>query len=276
MLSLLLVAAALAQGPDFSWSGALGDGKRLTVKNVIGDVRIEPATGGTATVTASKRAGREGDPKEVLIRQVQTGEGVTICVLYPGNRTNEQTCDQDGGEHRGNHDRNDTRVDFVVRLPAGASLSALTVAGDVLGHGIRGEVEARSVSGDVRLSDVTARSVEAQTVSGDVELLDVMADEVAAETVSGDVGFSGAIRPRGDYGLKTLSGDVVMRIPKGAGAEVTGATFSGDVTSAFALTTRSTGKYTSRKRVSGTIGDGSAQIHLESFSGNVTLREAGK
>ena len=69
---------------------------------------------------------------------------------------------------------------------------------------------------------MVAKIVEAQTVSGNVELLRVNADEVVAETVSGDVDFSGEIHKGGDYDMKTLSGDVIMRIPKGAGAEITG------------------------------------------------------
>jgi len=275
MIGMLLVVA-LSQGKDFTWSGAMGEGKRLTVKNVIGDVRIEPAGGGTATVTGTKRAGQHGDPEDVVVRQVDTREGVVICVLYPGNRDDDGDCDQDEDSHGGQHQRNDTRVDFMVRVPAGVHLTAGTVSGDVTGRGLRGDVEARSVSGDVELADITGRLVEAQTVSGDVALSGIQATDVVAETVSGDVDFSGAVRSKGNYELKTLSGDIVMEIPLGAGAEVTGATFSGRFTSAFPLTTRATSKYTSQKRIVGTIGDGSARIRVESFSGDVALRSGGR
>jgi hypothetical protein len=266
----LFTLAALSQGPDFSWSGELGAGKRLTVKNISGDIRIEPASGNSVSVTGVKKAGRHGDPKDVEIRQVKTGDGITVCVVYPGSRNDDEGCDGRGG-NRG--DRNDTRVDFTVRLPSGAALSAMTVSGDVEGRGIRGAVEARTVSGDVSLSDVDGQVVDAQTVSGDVSLEDVGATEVTGHTVSGDVEFSGEIRPRGDYDFKSLSGDVVMRIPKNAGAEVTGSTFSGDFRSSFALTTRATSRYTGSQRINGTIGDGSARIRVESFSGDVAIRE---
>ena len=63
MLALTMVAlAALTQAQDFTWTGAIPSGKRLTVKNISGDIRVEPATGGQATVTAVKRPGRRGDP----------------------------------------------------------------------------------------------------------------------------------------------------------------------------------------------------------------------
>jgi DUF4097 and DUF4098 domain-containing protein YvlB len=132
------------------------------------------------------------------------------------------------------------------------------------------------VSGDVILHDVTGKIVEAVTVSGNVELTNVNADEVVAETVSGDVDFSGEIRKGGDYDMKTLSGDVVMRIPKNAGAQVSGATFSGDFHTSFPITTKATSRYTKRSRLDGTIGDGSARIRVESFSGDVELREIGE
>jgi hypothetical protein len=269
----LFTLAALSQGPDFSWSGELGAGKRLTVKNISGDIRIEPASGNSVSVTGVKKAGRHGDPKDVEIRQVKTGDGMTVCVVYPGSRNDDEGCDGRGGNRGDRWENNDTRVDFTVQLPSGAALSAMTVSGDVRGRGIRGAVEARTVSGDVSLSDIDGQVVDAQTVSGDVLLEDVGATEVTGHTVSGTVEFSGQIRPRGDYDFKSLSGDVVMRIPKNAGAEVTGSTFSGDFRSSFALTIRTTSRYTGSQRINGTIGDGSARIRVESFSGDVAIRE---
>jgi hypothetical protein len=268
----LMTAAALSQGPDFSWSGELGAGKRLSIRNIAGDIRVEATTGSSVSVTGLKRPGRRGDPGDVEIRRVETGDGVTICVVYPGSRGGDGDCDGSGRREGGRWEENDTRVDFTIRLPAGVALGAMTVSGDVTGGGLRGPIEARSVSGDVRLSDVSGPTVEARTVSGDVELAGVGADEVTAETVSGDVEFSGQIRPRGDYDLKTLSGDVVLRIPKDASARIVGSTFSGEFSSSFPITTRATSRYTRQQRIDGTIGDGSARIRVESFSGDVAIR----
>ena len=277
MLATMVVLAALTQAQDFTWSGAIPSGKSLTVKNISGDIRVEPATGSQATVTAVKRAGRHGDPEDVVVRQVSTDKGIEICVLYPGS-DDDGDCDWDGNRRRGrnrgsNWDNNDTEVTFTVKVPANTNLNVGTVSGDVTGNGIRGDTEARSVSGDVRLTDVVAKIVEAVTVSGNVELLRVNADEVVAETVSGDVDFSGEIHKNGDYDMKTLSGDVIMRIPKGTGADISGATFSGEFSTSFPITTKATSRYTRKQRINGTIGDGSARIRVESFSGDVELRE---
>lgn len=277
MLALMVAFAALSQAQDFTWSGTIPSGKRLTVKNISGDVRVEPATGGQATVTAVKRAGRNGDPEDVVVRQVSTAEGIEICVLYPGH-DDDGDCDWDGNRRRGrnrgsNWDNNDTQVTFTVKVPVNTNVTVSTVSGDVVGHGIRGETEARSVSGDVLLTDVVGKIVEAQTVSGNIELNRVNADEVVAETVSGDVDFSGEIHKNGDYDMKTLSGDVIMRIPKNTGADISGATFSGDFSTSFPITNKAASRFTRKQRINGTIGDGSARIRVESFSGDVELRE---
>jgi DUF4097 and DUF4098 domain-containing protein YvlB len=278
MLHLALLAAALTQGQDFSWSGAIAQGKTLRVKNIIGDITVEVASGREASVTAIKREGRHGDMEDVEIRRLEDEDGVTFCVVYP-HHDDDGDCDMESRRRnrRGRwNDQNDTEVRFTVRVPAGVKLSAGTVTGDVVATGMRADTDARSVSGDVSLRDIEATVVEATSVSGNIELSRINATEVGAETVSGDVEFSGEIRARGEYDLKTLSGDVIMQIPRNAGAEITGATFSGDFDSSFPITTRSSSRSARRQRINGTIGDGSARIRVESFSGDVELRELGR
>jgi len=285
MLTLATLAAvALLQGPDFSWSGSLAAGKELTIKNVIGDIRVEGASGGRVEITAVKRAGRRGDPDDVTIRRVETSRGVELCVIYPNNDDRGDDCDFDrGGRGNRNRDRsrrrdeNDTRVAFTVRLPHGVNLQASTVSGDVQATSLRGLVNVATVSGEILVRDAAGTLVEATSVSGDVQLVNIRADQVAAETVSGDVEYQGEIRPRGEYDFQTLSGDVVLRVPRGLGAEISASTFSGSIRSSFEITTREDrrSRWTNSRRLTGTIGDGGAQLRLQSFSGSVELLEMG-
>lgn len=280
---VILAAAALAlaaQTPDFSWSGPLAAGKRFTVKNIQGDVLVESARAGTLEITALKRPGRRGDPEDVIIRRVETSRGIEVCVVYPGMRDgDDDDCDWSGTGRgrRGRHEENDTRVDFTIRLPQGVHLDGSTVSGDVRARGLRGEVEVHSVSGDVEVRDATGPSLEAKTVSGDVLLEDISAALVGAETVSGDVRFSGDVKAKGDYDFQTLSGDVELRLPAGIGAEITASTFSGDFDSSFPIASKiQSSRRGQRRRIAGTIGQGEgggATIRVESFSGDVTIRE---
>jgi|GEM_PF-1358766 len=61
-----------------------------------------------------------------------------------------------------------------------------TASGDIEVHSVAGEAVVHSTSGDVRL-DVTGGDVNARSVSGDVRALDVTAGRAEVITVSGDV-----------------------------------------------------------------------------------------
>lgn len=283
MLTLATLALALvAQGPDYSWSGSMAAGKQLTVKNISGNVTVEASSGRTVEISATKRPGKRGDPDEVTIRRIDTSEGIEVCVIYPG-MTDADDCDMRGNRRDDgdrNNNRNDTSVDFTIRLPASVNLEASTVSGDVSATGMRGEVDASSVSGDVDLRNITAETVDAQTVSGNVNLSGITSGKVSAQTVSGNVTYSGQIAADGEYELETLSGDVIMSVPANAGAEVRASTFSGSFSTTLPFSRdgeeSSRRSRRTRRNVRGTLGGGGAQIDLTSFSGDVVIKELGR
>ncbi len=79
--ALFIVWPAYSQ--DFQWKGTLAPGRTLEIKNVNGSIAAEPSAAAQAEVTAVKRAGWRGDPKEVRIEVVESDSGVTICAVYP-------------------------------------------------------------------------------------------------------------------------------------------------------------------------------------------------
>ncbi|MFN0182009.1 MAG: DUF4097 family beta strand repeat-containing protein [Gemmatimonadales bacterium] len=296
-----LIAAAVVVGmaaplaaQDFEFRRELAAGSRFALRNIIGDVRVEATSGRQVDVTARKKAGRHGDPDDVEIRQVETDGGLAICVIYPGQRvrrdreddrddrdsrrsrrrspSHDDPCHRNDGSWDGNN-RNDTSIDFVVRLPAGLDLDIKTVSGDVIGDGIRGDqVDFGTVSGNVSLTDFTAASLDANSVSGDVDLARIQSREVSAETVSGDVTFGGTIHGQGRYDFKSLSGDVVLTLAGEPDAKVSAATFSGHLNSDFPVTRDDTRRR--RNRFNATWGSGGAALDLESFSGDIEIRRA--
>ena len=197
----------------------------------------------------------------------------------------EDDQDRPRRRHRYNHDedvcqrnqrwngssRNDTSVDFLVRVPTGLELDAKTVSGDVRGHGLRGELDIGTVSGDVQLNDLTAGTLDVASVSGEIDLDQVQAKNVSAETVSGDVTYIGDIADDGNYDFKTLSGDVVVTVPRQPDAQLSAVTFSGDFSSDFPTSTDSRRR---RHRYNATWGNGGARLDLESFSGDISIRSA--
>lgn len=305
--AMVVAAAVMAgqvgnlMGQDFQFRREMAAGSRFALRNIIGDVRLEGTSGRTVEVTAQKKEGRHGDPDDVEIKAIEVDGGVAICVFYPNsysrndrddhrssrNRNRDRDRDDDRDDDRsyrrsrssdpcsrdgwGNNNRNDTSVDFVVRVPAGLKVDAKTVAGDVLADGLRGTLDLGTVSGNLELTNAEGDVLDASSVSGDVTLDKVTVREVSAETVSGDVTFVGAIDGSGAYDFKTLSGDVVITLPREPNAKVSAVTFSGRLDSDFPVS-RDSRRH--RNRFNATWGSGSAQLDLESFSGDIRIRSS--
>ncbi|MDQ6887426.1 MAG: DUF4097 family beta strand repeat-containing protein [Gemmatimonadota bacterium] len=196
---------------------------------------------------------------------------------------------------------------FDVSVPAGTRVLMRGVSANLSSRGVRGEVEARTTSGDVEIIDgirkVSAGSisgavkvrhiegdVQAESVSGDVEVREVKGD-VDVETVSGelrvdgarartvrmatvsaDIEYDGTIDPAGRYDFRTHSGSVRLTLPRGTGATVRGETYSGSFESCFPVTLQP-GQHAGGqpRRFEFKIGDGSARIAAETFSGDIDI-----
>jgi hypothetical protein len=257
---------AAAQQPPFRWSGRIASGRTIEVRGVRGTIRALPASGSEVEVTAVRRA-RRGDPESVRIEVVPHEGGVTVCAVYPrGNWSG----DDDGRRVRAREDENgrgrceagdrrapgarnddDVLVDFTVRVPAGVRLAAHNVTGDVDAEGMRGYVDAHSVSGDVRIS--TSGFGEASTVSGEI------------------VAVLGSGRWSGELDFRTVSGDITLELPARTSAEVRVETMSGDIESDFPLDVE---RRSMRRRARGTLGEGGRELYVTTLSGDVRLRKA--
>ena len=201
---------------------------------------------------------------------------------------------------------------FELSVPVGVRVIARSTSGDVSVKGTKGAVEARSTSGDVTVTEATDRivlesvsgdvhgaqltgetrsesvsgtieirdangDVRAETTSGDVSLLGVTSRSVFATTVSGEVEYDGTIDANGRYEFHSHSGDIRLEIPESSGAQFTVETFSGSLDTEFKLTLQPGQRSTGRpRRFEFTLGNGSARVTAESFSGDVVLaRRAG-
>jgi hypothetical protein len=258
-----------ARQEPFRWSGRVAVGKTIEVKGVKGTIRAVPASGSEVEVVATRRAER-GDPQSVRIEVVPHEGGVTVCAVYPrgsrewdgdrrreGERAGESGYNRcDPGEWRNlNVQGNDVSVDFTVRVPAGVRLAARNVSGDVDAEGMRGYVDARSVSGDVRIS--TTGFGEASSVSGEIV------------AVLGSGGWSG------DLDFRTVSGDITLELPARASTEVWVETMSGEIRSDFPLDVEQRPvRRPVRRRARGTIGEGGRELYLTTYSGDVRLRRS--
>ena len=147
-----------------------------------------------------------------------------------------------------------------------------TVNGRVELEGAEGSVDVQSTNGRVTVTDVRG-DIAARSVNGRITLLGIESSDVRAETTSGGVYYDGTIVDGGRYTLSTHSGDVVVAMPDAVNATFGVSTFSGNLDTAFPITV--TGTRTRGRPFDFTLGDGSARIELQSFSGDIELTRRG-
>ncbi|MDN3053425.1 DUF4097 family beta strand repeat-containing protein [Streptomyces sp. SRF1] len=142
-------------------------------------------------------------------------------------------------------------VHVTLTVPAGtdATISVIGASAVVSGlagradlHGVTGDFTLLGLTGPIRADTVSGR-VEAQavtgdlwfhSVSGDLTVIEGSGSLVRGESVSGDMVLDLAPGPtRADIGLTTVSGEIAIRLPHPADAQVEANTASGSVTNGF-------------------------------------------
>lgn len=148
-------------------------------------------------------------------------------------------------------------------------VSIESVSGDVGFSGTSDSISAESVSGDIELSGISG-DIDATTVSGDMELQAGMIENAKLETVSGDILVSGELAKNGRLSVESMSGDVTIVLPDSQSGTFKAQSFSGRISTHFGSVERA--KHGPGSHLKYAAGDGSAEIRIESFSGNISLR----
>lgn len=199
--------------------------------------------------------------------------------------------------------------EFDVTVPFGTRVLMRSNSGDLHSEGVKGPLEARTISGEVRVSDIVgdatiegvsgdieARNIEgnlrvncvsgeiqlstvhgdvdASGVSGDISLPNAKSRNVRMESVSGNLTYGGSVASDGRYDFHSHSGDVTLRAPGDVGASLSLETFSGSIESEFRIVLNHTGsgnRGMSEQHIETTLGNGGAHINIETFSGDIHL-----
>jgi len=294
------------RGPEytenFSRTVRLGRNGALDLQNVAGDITVTGGGGDDVKIDAVKRVRHPNEAEgkallsEIEIQVADRSGRVEVRAEYPRRRN------WSGG------------VDFMVSVPRDASVSLRSVSGTVKVTNVNGELRAESVSGDIvtmatrklrwaktvsgdvdvseaeadELSvgsvsgDVTVNRLkgtgfDAQTVSGDVRLADVEIDHATLRSVSGDIDYVGRLARNGRYQFQSHSGDIRVTPADARGFAIEATTFSGDVRSDYALTLQSSPGNSlapgpgRNRSVRGSFGDAGATLTLQSFSGDIVI-----
>jgi DUF4097 and DUF4098 domain-containing protein YvlB len=178
-------------------------------------------------------------------------------------------------------------ADIKITGSRGQSISLNTVSGDLEVAASTQRLELQSVSGDIEFEGETPRSnfetvsgeivivgatgeVSANTVSGDLSLDTNELTRGRFEAVSGDLTLAMSLADEGRLTCDSMSGDVMLRLPGDQEAEFTAQSFSGSIRTDFGESSRVSkgpGVVLEHRE-----GDNGAQIRLESFSGDISIR----
>lgn len=296
-------------GPEvterFSKTVRIGRTGSFELSNVSGNVTVTGGSGDEVRIEAVKRA-RSRDQStaksvldELRIEVTELPNRVEVRTEHPRGRRNYMGS-----------------VDYTVTVPAGVDTAIKVVSGDVRVTNVKGELRAESISGNVFASgaarlvlaksvsgnvDVTdaasesalsvstvsgnltgrglkARALELSSVSGDVILTNVTCDRAMVKTTSGNVDYDGPLARAGRYEMHAHSGNVRLGVTSTTGFELEATTFNGDVRSDFPLTLRAGIEGSGPRKgprfnrsIRGSYGDGGAIVLLKSFSGDIVV-----
>ncbi|MBU6246831.1 MAG: DUF4097 family beta strand repeat protein [Xanthomonadaceae bacterium] len=293
LLASVYAGAAWADTP-LDLSHAATPSVRVTISNIKGEVNI--TAWDRQAVHVGGTLGDGAEPLEIT----GTDHDLEIRVRARGHR---------GLLNWGSDNAMGPSV-LDVQVPRGASLDVSVVSAPLSIDGTDGgTIKVDSVSGKIRINARTPRlgvdsvsgSIEQaghadvadlQTVSGDI-LAPALGDEARLETVSGrvqvrggpwkklklstvsgDVDIAGGMAPGGRMDVDSMSGDVQVSLPPEVSTSIHASSFSGDLRSAFGTAERH--GHGPGSELNATAGDGNSHIAIESFSGDVRIRNDGR
>jgi hypothetical protein len=150
-----------------------------------------------------------------------------------------------------------------------AKTSVRSLAGNITLDGVTGKVVADTVSGDVNAQGMGGR-IDFKSASGDLTLADATVEHLTAKTLSGRI-TADLAQACGALRISTVSGPVIVRLPRDASTRVQLRSTVGRVRSDFPGLDG--GERAGANALAGTLGSGSGRLSVTTMSGQVTLLE---
>ncbi len=282
MLAVFLAAIIAAPAPlqQFDTTVAVGEGTRLKVHNMRGEVSLTTWSRNAVRVAADLERGARvpvdlrGSILSVRPQHRHGHSEVDLDITVPAwmsvevsGTFNDVTIEGVGGEVVV-----ETTHGEIYVVGGRGLISLETVNGEVTLSRAVGEARIHSTNGEVTVFDLEGE-LSAETLNGDVELRNIRSASVSVYTINGDVDYDGTIESNGRYSFETHNGDIRLNVPADANASVTVATARGEFESDCPV--RISGIRGARQ-FSFSIGNGSAEVELQSFGGTIELSTRGR
>lgn len=240
--------------PEVAVTGTLGDGaKALRVEGGGGNLRIKVEGPGSEGIFGTRM------DDSVLDIKVPRSAQLTIKVVS----ASVSLADVGGKSLTVNSVSGKLDLDS-----AAAELNLDSVSGNVNVSGSATRSHLQSVSGDIRARGL-AGQVKLETVSGDLDLQAASYGEVDASSVSGDIRVRGTPIATARVDVQSMSGDAQLVLPADVGAHIQAETFSGDIRSDFGTVSRA--GHGPRQQLDATVGTGAGRFSIKTFSGDIRI-----
>ena len=203
------------------------------VRNLVDNARIELVRRGDVHEVVVETKEKRGFSISIGDAGISFGGGqLSLRITCPHGAALDLRTKSADLRARGDYGEVDVKtVSGDVQVEQAKETHIKSASGDIrLGH-VHGDLEAQTAAGDVR-ADVVDGDVQAQLVSGDLAVREARGS-ATANTVSGDQRFEAVQQGRID--LKAISGDVTVGIRSGSRFYVDANTVSGDTSSEFDL-----------------------------------------
>jgi DUF4097 and DUF4098 domain-containing protein YvlB len=213
---------------------------RVEISNVNGKIDVEPSTGNTVDVTATKKArGASSESAKAAL------ERATILDDVSGGRIRVETKNQRiSGFMTGS-----VQVEYRVKVPAGAEVKFTTVNGGVELTGLAGRIVAETTNGGVVTHGV--------------------AGQLDASTTNGGLDIDLVRMPEGGVKLECTNGGIKVRLPRDAKATISASITNGGIETDN-LSIDATGENT-RRRLEGRMNGGGPRLEAEGVNGGIRL-----
>jgi Putative adhesin len=259
------------------WSGRLSDGGLLTIKNIVGAIRVVEASGDRVEVRAAVRS-RGGERGEIAFDVDPSSSSTTICTVFR---------DQSACERNNNFRNMRVSVDYTVAMPRGLRLRATTGNGDLSVDRAGGEVEMQTGNGAVHVGETEGR-VSVGTGNGEVEVesargpvraqsgngrifVSTSEGPVSAQTGNGDIDVRmKTLSDAADMHFQSGSGSIRVTLPSNFNGQLEASTGNGELRSDFEIEIR--GRLDPR-HMRGVIGRGGRLIRMQTGNGRIEIRK---
>lgn len=271
-LAMLACSAATlcAQGKIFDKSYQVGGHGALELHADDADVRTTSC--GSCSAIRIHLDYRDADPSRYNLIENQSGSSVTFQLKH------KPSSNWSSHWSRG--------PEITVEVPGATDDRLTTGSGSVSLRGVRGQQELHSGSGDVTAEEI-AGSLRADTGSGNVQARGIRGD-FEARTGSGNIDANGTLTLHragtgsgeiklgmapgstfaNDAVIQTGSGDVELRLPSSARADLQAGTGSGDIHCDLPISGGSHNDHS----LSGALNGGGPALRIHTGSGSISLR----